>query len=194
MKIITIARNYGAGGLPVGKLVAEKLGLEYYNKDIIRATAKSSGFEEETVESEEEKYSGADSFIHSITPAYHDTKDQIFDFEHAVITDLAKKGPCVFVGRYANFILRQEGFDTLDVFLHADEIHCAMRISELINSKDPNDIERAIRKRDKARRSYCKHYIGETFDDPRNYDLTLDTGRLGYELCAELICRAAQQG
>lgn len=193
MKIITIARDYGAGGHSIGKLVAEKLGIEYYDKDIISNTARSSGFEESFVAASEERYSGADSFIHSITPSYHDAKDAIFDFERVAILNLAKKGPCVFIGRYANFILREAGYDTLDVFLHADASHCSSRAAELIGSNDPAEIQKKMNKMNKARRSYCQHYIGKDFADMNNYDLSLDSGRLGYERCAEIICRAVKE-
>ena len=191
MKIITIARDYGAGGHSIGKLVAEKLGLEYYDKDIIRSTAKNSGFEESLIAEEEEVYSGADSFIRSITPVYHDSKDEIFDIEKTVILELAKKGPCIFIGRSADYILREAGYETLDIYLHADDIHRAMRVSELIGSNDPSVIQKTIRKMDKYRKNYCLHYTGCHFGDSRNYDLSIDTGRLGYELSAEIICKAA---
>lgn len=193
MKIITIARDYGAGGHSVAKMVAEKLSLEYYDKDIIKNTATTSGFEEALIASEEETYSGTDSFIHSITPVYRDSKDAIFDYERAVILDLARKGPCIFIGRCADYILREAGYDTLDVFLHADDINRALRVSELINSKDPAEIKRTIHKMDKFRANYCMHYTGKRWGDARNYDLSLDTGRLGYETCAEIICAAAQK-
>ncbi|MBQ3268646.1 MAG: cytidylate kinase-like family protein [Clostridia bacterium] len=191
--IITISREYGAGGHSIGRAVARELGVEIYDKDIIRSTVLQSGLDAGIVEQEEEEISRADAFWRLITPAaYVDRREAIHEIEKNVILMLAKKGPCVILGRCADVILSEADVECLNVFIYADDLHRAVRVSELIGSKNPSDIQRAMKRTDTARRSYYQQFTDNHWGDCRNYNLALDSGKLGYDLCVKLICEAAR--
>lgn len=191
MKIITICREYGAGGHSIGRKVAEQLGIEFYDRDIIKATAGTLGIDPEQLEQEEEMISRSESFLRSITPISYDRKAAIYDIQRDVILEIAKKGPCVILGRCADAVLEEAGIPSLDVFLYADDAHRAVRIGELEGLTSPSDIQRSMKKNDHDRRSYYTHYTGRFWGDRRNFNLMLDTGTLGYETSIRLICEAA---
>ena len=116
-KVITISREYGAGGHSIGKRVAEELGVTLYDKDIVRETVKASGFDFDLVRREEEEVSKASSFFKSIwanSAFYPDPQEVIHDVQKAVILKFAKEGPCVILGRGADEILRNAGIDSLN--------------------------------------------------------------------------------
>lgn len=193
MHIITISREYGAGGRSIGKRVAEELGIEIYDKDIIRNTVKDSGLDAGVIEREEEEISRADAIWRLITPAaYTDRREAIHEIERKVILLQASKGPCVFVGRCAEVILEEANIESLNVFLYADQIHRAVRVSELIGSRNPNEIQKAMKRTDSARHSYYQQFTGRHWGEARNYNMCLDTGMLGYDTCVKLICEAAR--
>ena len=193
MGIITISREYGAGGHTIGKKVAEALGIEIYDKDIIRNTVRDSGLDSSVVEHEEEEISRADAIWRLITPAaYVDRRETIHEIERKVILMLAQKGPCVILGRCADAILEEANIESLNVFIYADDIHRAVRVSELIDSKNPSDIQRAIKRTDAARHTYYQSFTGKHWGDVKNYNLALDSGLLGYDACVDIICRAAR--
>ena len=196
MKIITISREYGAGGHSIGKQVADKLGIQFYDRDIVRETAKASGFDTELIENEEEDVTKTDSILKSICSAsstyFHDTQEVIHDVQQAIILRFAQEGPCVLLGRCADESLRENGIDSLNVFIHADEIHRAVRVSQLTGITDATEIQKLMAKKDSSRHTYYSRYTGKKWGDSRNYHLSLDSGILGYELCAKFITEAAQ--
>ena len=193
MSIITISREYGAGGHTIGRRVAEELGIEIYDKDIIRNTVKDSGLDASVVEHEEEEISRADAIWRWITPAaYVDRREAIHEIERKVILMLASKGPCVILGRCADQILEDANVDSLNVFIYADDIHRAVRVSQLIESKNPSEIQKTIKKHDAARHAYYQNFTGKRWGDVNNFNLCLDSGLLGYETCVKLICEAAR--
>ncbi|MBR0368062.1 MAG: cytidylate kinase-like family protein [Clostridia bacterium] len=191
MNIITISREYGAGGHSIGKRVAEELGIEFYDRDIIRNTVRESGLDAGVVEHEEEEISRADAIWRLITPAaYTDRRETIHTIECKVILMLAKKGPCVILGRCADTILEEFDIESLNVFIYADAIHRAVRVSELIGSKNPSEIQKAMKKTDNARRNYYQQFTGKHWGDTKNFNLSIDSGLLGYDTCVKLICEA----
>ena len=193
MGIITISREYGAGGHTIGVKVAEKLGIEIYDKDIIRNTVKNSGLDSDVVEHEEEEISRADAIWRWITPAaYVDRRETIHEIERKVILMLAGKGPCVILGRCADTILEEANIEALNVFIYANDIHRAVRVSELIGSKNPSDINRAMKRTDAARRAYYQSFSGKHWGEAKNYGLSLDSGLLGTDACVDIICEAAR--
>lgn len=195
-KIITISREYGAGGHSIGRKVAEELGIPFYDKDIVRETVKESGFDKELIKDEEEDISTGDNIWKSLcsfsSPYYHDSQDAIHEIQKAIIIKFAKEGPCVILGRCADVITREAGIESLDVFIHADEVHRAVRASQLTGSTDATELQKLIAKRDASRHNYYARYAGKKWSDSHNYDLTLDSGALGYDLCVKLIVAAAQ--
>lgn len=195
-KIITISREYGAGGHSIGQQVAEKLGIPFYDRDIVKETVKASGFEPELIETESEEISKSESIWKSLASFsntyYQDTQDAIRDVQRAVILRFAQEGPCVILGRCADAILREAGVETLDVFIHADDIHRAMRISQMTGSTSGTEVKKLMEKKDVSRHNYYNRYTGKKWGDSHNYHLTLDSGALGDEMCVELIVAAAK--
>lgn len=195
-KIITISREYGAGGHTIGQAVAKTLGIPFYDRDIVRETAKASGFDTELIETEGEDISKADSILKSICSVsstyYHDTQEAIHDVQKAIILRFAQEGPCVILGRCADEILREAGIESINVFIHADDVHRAVRVSELIGSTNATEIQKVMAKKDSSRHTYYSRYTGKKWGDSKNYHLTLDSGILGYDLCVKLIAEAAQ--
>lgn len=192
MRIITLSREYGAGGHSIGRRVAAQLGIAFYDRDIIRNSAEELGIDPSLLEAEEEAITRTEAFLRSINPISYEQKDAIYGAESSVILQLAAKGPCLILGRCADAVLRDAGVPSLDVFLFADEDHRAERVGELIGSRDRGTIRRAMRRTDQARHAYYTHYTGKTWGDFRNYHLSLDSGTLGYDTCVELICAAAR--
>lgn len=191
--IITISREYGAGGHSIAVRVAAELGIEIYDRDIIRNTVKDIGLDTSVIEHEEEEISRMDAFLRAITPAaYVDRREAIHETERRVILMLAAKGPCIILGRCADAILDKANIDCLNVFIYADELHRAARVGELIGSKNPSDIQKAMKKTDAARYSYYQQFAGRHWGDYHNYNLMLDSGLLGYDACVKLICEAAR--
>lgn len=191
--IITISRQYGAGGHSIGKRVAKELGIEFYDRDIIQQAALESGLDAKEIENVEEELSPATRFLRIISPAaYMDQQDYVGSIERRIIVELALKGPCVILGRCADDIMKKAEIDSLDVFLYASEIHRAARVSELIGSRNPTEIQKKMQKVDAARRTYYQDTTGRRWGDFRNYTLSLDTGKLGYDTCVSLICEAAR--
>lgn len=191
--IITISREYGAGGTSIGRRVAKELGIEIYDRDIIRDTVLKTGLDAGVIEHEEEEISRGDAFLRMITPAaYFDRREAIRDIEREVILDFAKKGPSVLLGRCSDIILEEHGIDCFKVFLYADVLHRAARVGEIIGSTDSNDIQKAMKRTDQARRSYYLQFTGRKWSDCANYNLMLDTGLLGYDVSAKVICEAVR--
>ena len=193
MSIITISREYGAGGHSIGRRVAKELGIEFYDRDIIRDTMKDSGLDAGTIEREEEEISRTDAFLRLITPAaYVDRREAIHEIERKVILMLARKGDCVILGRCADAILDDFNIETLNVFIYADDIHRAARVGQLMNSQNPTAIQKAMKRTDSARHSYYQQFTSRRWGDVNNYNLCLDSGLLGYDTCVKLICEAAR--
>ena len=196
-KVITISREYGAGGHTIGKRVAQELGIEIYDKDIVRETVRASGFETEVVQEAEEDVSKASTFLKSLCSSsvhYRDPQEVIHEVQTAVILQFAKKGPCVILGRCADDILRESDMDVLNVFIHADDLHRAVRISEMTGITNATELQKLMAKKDSSRRNYYEHYTHKKWGDSHNYDLTLDSGKLGVDLCVQMIVEAAKAG
>lgn len=192
MKIVALSREYGAGGHSVGQAVAKELGIEFYDKDIIRETAKKMGLDVDSVSNVEERITKGDSFLRAISPISYDFRQSVFDYERQVILELAKKGPCVILGRCVGEILKHQDVDYLNVYLYADAPHRAKRVGEILNTTDINVISKAMKKEDSARRAFFQYFAGQNVGTCSNWHMSLDTGVLGYEKCIKIICEAAQ--
>lgn len=191
--IITISREYGAGGTSIGRRVAQELGIEIYDRDIIRNTVLQTGLDAGVIEHEEEEISRGDAFLRMITPAaYFDRREAIREIERDVILKFARQGACVLLGRCADIILEEAEIDCLKVFLYADVLHRAARVGEIIGSTNPTEIQKAMKRTDHARRAFYQQFTGRRWGDCTNYNLMLDTGLLGYDASAKLICEAAR--
>lgn len=192
MKVITIDREFGAGGHTIGREVAKRLGIEFYDRDIIAKAAHSGGLDPAHVEAEEETISKTHAFINAISPMSYDAKDAIFAHERTAVVELAAQGPCVILGRCANAILREEGLEVLSVFLFADPELRMASVGRILGTDDAATIRRAIRKKDTARKAYYHAYTEGEWGNVHECTMSLDTGKLGYETCVKIICEAAQ--
>ena len=192
MKVITIDREFGACGHTIGREVAKRLGIEFYDRDIIAKAAAAGGLDPAHVEAEEETISKTHAFISAISPNSYDAKDAIFAHERAVVVELAAQGPCVILGRCANAILREESVQVLSVFLFADPELRMASVGKILGTDDAPAILRAIRKKDTARKAYYHAYTEGEWGNVHECTMSLDTGALGYETCVQIICDAAQ--
>ncbi len=193
MKMIAISREYGSYGTSVAKAVSEKLGIEYYDKDIIRQAVMDSGMEYDYLSSHGEGISFSESLIRKITPISYDLKDDIYNIQKDVILRIAAKGPCIIIGRCADVILREAGFDSLNVFLHSSKQFRAERVKEILGETDPEVVKKKMKKIDHERRAFYEYFSGHKWGDYNNYDLILDVGRLGLDFCVDIICEAADR-
>lgn len=195
-RIITISREYGAGGQPVGHMIAEKLGIPFYDKKLVEHVAEESGFAPKFIEEHGEHSPSGSVFSYAFAPQGVpgvmnglSTSDYLWNVQCNVILQLAEKGPCVIVGRNADYILKDRK-DVLNVYLHADIPSRVKRVLEANpNEKNP---EGRIAARDKRRRLNYQHYTGRTWGLSQNYHICLDTSVLGYEQCVEIILNAVK--
>jgi len=193
LPIITISREYGAGGRSVAKGLSEKLGLPWYDQDFVSETARDSGYEIDTIKSEGEELSQFDRILDYIMKnnvSYNSSHDGIFEAQKNEVLKLSTS-PCIIVGRLSNFILRENGIKTFDVFLHADMEHKIKRIGEL-KENGRADIKKFIEKRETLRRNYYRHYTKKNLGDYQDYALSIDTGTIGIDGAVDLICGAVK--
>ncbi|MBQ7148473.1 MAG: cytidylate kinase-like family protein [Pseudobutyrivibrio sp.] len=191
--IITISRQFGAGGSTIGQKVASELGYYYCDKDmILRAAIESGNLTPDEVRYYDEKVPKEFGFGQSLFDFYNKPLDErLFRAQSEAIRKLAEKGNCVIVGRNANIILKE--YDrTLHVFLSATEYFRTKRMMEKMPDLSEEKVVERIHAVDKMRKKYCKYYTDTEFGNAAYYDLALKTSTLGYDKCAELIIEAAK--
>ena len=197
-KIITISREFGSGGRSVGKRVAELLDIPYYDKELVKKVAVETGFDEKFIEQQGEYASPWNNLLSyafsGMGMRQHmgglSADDLLWAMQCKVILELAEKGPCVIVGRCADYILRERE-DTLNVFIHAPIPNRAERIVRLYGESESAP-EKRLEEKDKRRRAYYKHYTGCEWGMSQNYHLSLDTSLVGVDRCARLIADVAR--
>lgn len=186
-RIITISREFGSGGRTIGKKTAEKLGIPCYDAELIQKLAEESGFSERYIkEAGEYVPYGFLSFAFSNRSQGPTNEDILWDLQYKVIRKLAEKGSCVIVGRCADYILREKA-DCLKVFIHADMAFRAERIVKVYGEREQVP-EQRLRDKDKRRAAYHRFYTHMKWGHAQNYHITLDSGVLGIDRCAEIIC------
>lgn len=187
-RIITISREFGSGGRFIGEEVAKKLGIKYYDKDIIREIAEQSGFSPEYIQENAElspkkglfayAFSGRDITGRSI-------EDMVYEAQRKVILGIAEKEDCVIIGRNADFILKDR-MDVLNVFIHGNMPEKVQRICKLYHVMD-TDAEKMINDTDKRRRANYNFYTEQKWGMAGNYTLSLNSSVLGYDMCQKVI-------
>ena len=185
-RVITISREFGSGGRTIGKKVAEQLGIPCYDAEIIQEMVKETGFTPEYVKEAGEYTPG--NFLSSAfsNRLFGPTNEDIlWEHQYKVITELAQKGPCVIVGRCADYIL-QDKADCLKVFIHADIDFRARRIVEVYGEREQSPEDR-LRDKDKRRAAYHRFYTDMKWGYAQNYHLTLNSGVLGIDQCVKII-------
>ena len=194
--IITISREFGSGGRTIGKLVAERLGYQFYDRELVNKVAERSGFSPEFIEESGEYASARSSLLFAMATAGQysadglSMHDRLYIEQTRFIEELAEQGKCVIVGRCADYILR-DNKDCLHVFIHADMASRAKRIVERYGEKDKSP-EKRLAEKDQKRRVYYKNYTGRNWGQAQNYDLCLNSGVLEEEVCVELIVAACK--
>lgn len=186
-RIITISREFGAGGAEVGEKLAERLNYEYYNKELILMSAAKSNLDVMSMINWDEKVPINFGFAQSLFDFYNKPlSDKLFKAQSAVIRRVAEKGSCVILGRNANSILRE--FDScLNVFIHADLAWRIERMRPRMEKMTDAQISSHIKSIDKVRAKYCSFYTGEKFGFADNYNISLDTKYFGIDKCVDII-------
>lgn len=193
-RIITIARRMGSGGKTIGKMLAKELDIPYYDKEIIRMASDESGINEKlfgrvdekiknTIFNREEIYDGE-----LLEPDHKDfTSDRnLFNYTAKIITDIADSGKsAVIVGRCADFVLKGRK-DVVKLFIYSDTETAIKNVYDRYGL-DGKDAMRLIKKKDKERSEYYRHYTGRDWTDARNYNLCLDTSSMSYDKCVEIV-------
>lgn len=189
-KIITISRQFGSGGRQVGEMLAKTLDIPFYDNELITIAAKESGYSEELFQKAEEQETNSMFLSYSIYGSATGINgmplgDEIFLIQFEVIRKLADKGPCVIVGRCADYVLKDRA-DCVNVFIHSnirDRIERATKKYDFQAKK----AEKTILNIDKKRASYYNYYTDKKWGLAENYDLSLASDRLGTDGCVDLI-------
>ena len=201
LPVITISRQFGSGGHEVGEKLARQLDVPFYDKALIAMAAKQSGLSEEVFANADEK--ATSSLLYSMVmgsysfgarvPGINEMpiNDKLFIIQSDIIKKAASEGPCVVVGRCADYILREHD-NCLNVFVHANK---ETRIRRSIAKKDCEEKKAAdfVTKKDKQRANYYNFYSNKRWDDLQNYDITIDTSRFTLDEAVELLIDAARK-
>ena len=193
-KIITISREFGSGGRTIGHQVAEALGIPFYDKELVDQVALESGFAPKFVEEHGEhspsgsifSYAFAHQGVHGVMNGLS-TADFLWNIQCSVILQLAEQGPCVIVGRNADYILKDRP-DVLHAFIHANKEFRAERIVRLYGESEKSPMAR-LNEKDKRRKVNYQHYTGRNWGQAHNYDICLDSSKVGIETCTEILVK-----
>lgn len=195
--IITIGREYGSGGKEIGLKLAEKLGVKCYDKELLSVASKQSGISEDLFYANDEKHQG--SFIYSLMMGtyamgeggkiYPDLplSQKIFLAQFDAIKEIAKKGPCVIVGRCADYVLRDRQ-NVIKIFITADKDFKVKRLSEKLSVGEAK-AENIMIKMDKKRASYYNYNTESRWGKASNYDLCINSSKVGIDKTVELITK-----
>lgn len=185
-RIITISREFGSGGRTIGRKVAEKLGIPCYDAELIQKIAEESGYTADYIKEESEYAPGGWlSTVFTDRTMGLTNQDKLWSIQCRVIEELAQKGPCVIVGRCADYILRGKA-DCLNVFIHASMEKRAERIVNEYGERKERP-EQRLKDKDKRRAAYHRFYTDMKWGHAQNYHVCLDSGALGIGRCVELI-------
>ena len=194
-KIITITRQYGSGGHDIGKLLAQKLDIPFYDKELISLAAKESGVSPEVFAQADEKRSN--SLLYSLSTGLYTygngystmgdlpMNDQLYILQHKIIKEKAEKETFVVVGRCADYILTEYD-NVVKVFVYAD-IDARTRRAVERQDIEPSRARQAVAKADKNRANYYSFYSGQKWGAPENYDLCINSTRLSAEQAADIV-------
>ena len=194
-RVITIARSYGSGGRKMGKLLANELGYDYYDREILRIASDESGISEELFAKADESAARLPLFriarqVYNgevIPPDSDDfiSNENLFRYQAKIIRELAATRNCVIVGRCANYILRGRD-NVINVYVTAPVVDCVRRVMET-DGLDLEEAEKKIRKTDKRRADYFRYFTGRQWQDAGLYDLCLNTGHMSEQKCLSVV-------
>lgn len=191
-RIITINRQFGSGGRTIGRQTAEQLGIPCYDQELIEKIAKESGFAEEYIaEKGEETPGGSHWLVNAITSRTEFmTQDLLWEIQKKVVLELAEQGPCVMVGRCADYLLKEK-HDCLTVFIHAELAKRAERIVRVYGEREEAP-EKRLRDKDKRRSAYYHFHTDQSWEAASNYHVSLDSGTLGIDTCTQILVNLYQ--
>ncbi len=187
-RIITISREFGSGGRFIGEEVAKKLGIAYYDKNIIGQIAEKSGLSPEYIQENAELSPKKGLFAYAFSGrdiTGKSVEDMVYEAQRNIILELAEKEPCVIIGRNADYILKDRG-DVLNVFIHGDMPEKIKRITGLYNVKEKEAVK-MMADTDKRRRTNYNFYTDQNWGKASNYTLCLNSSQLGYDRCEMII-------
>jgi hypothetical protein len=192
--VITIARGYGSGGKTIGRELASTLGINCYDREILQMASDDSGINEALFYEADEKFKpslfGNKKGVYTgnlIPPEDSDfvSNDNLFNYQAKIIQEKARTESCVIIGRAADFILRTFP-NVVSVYVQAPFDVCVSEVAER-TSISKKEAEHKITKIDKYRSDFYRHYTGHNWNDPANYDICINSARIGYERCADAI-------
>ena len=187
-RIITISRDFGSGGRFIGEDVAKKLGIAYYDKNIIGQIAEKSGLSPEYIQENAELSPKKGLFAYAFSGrdiTGKSVEDMVYEAQRNIILELAEKEPCVIIGRNADYILKDRD-DVLNVFIHGDMPEKIKRITGLYNVKEKEAVK-MMADTDKRRRTNYNFYTDQNWGKASNYTLCLNSSQLGYDRCEMII-------
>lgn len=187
-RIITISREFGSGGRFIGEEVAKKLGIAYYDKNIINDIAEKSGLSPEYVQKNAELSPKKGLFAYAFAGrdiTGKSVEDMVYEAQRKVILELAEKEPCVIIGRNADYILKDRD-DVLNVFIHGDTPEKIQRITRLYNVEEQKAVK-MMADIDKRRMANYNFYTNQKWGKADNYTLCLNSSQLGYDRCEKII-------
>ena len=192
--VITIARGFGSGGKTIGQMLAKRLDIDYFDNDLLRLASEESGInialfgkaDEKVKANLFKKYNRSyGSKIISPDSTEFISDDNLFNYQAKIIRDLAAKQNCIIIGRCGDYVLRDDP-KAIRIFVCADEQACIDKVVELYGI-DADDAKKKIEKIDKSRAAYCKYYTGNDWNDPANYDLCINTTKVGFDGAVDII-------
>lgn len=187
-KIITISREFGSGGRFIGEEVEKKLGIKYYDKDIIGQIAEQSGFSPEYIRENAELSPKKGLFAYAFAGrdiTGKSVEDMVYEAQRKVIMEIAEKESCVIIGRNADFILKDRD-DVLNVFIHGAESEKVKRICKLYHVTETDAIK-MMTDIDKRRMTNYRFYTDQKWGMAGNYTLSLNSSQLGYDRCEQIV-------
>ena len=187
-RIITISREFGSGGRFIGEEVAKKLGIAYYDKNIIGQIAEKSGLSPEYIQENAELSPKKGLFAYAFSGrdiTGKSVEDMVYEVQRNIILELAEKEPCVIIGRNADYILKDRD-DVLNVFIHGDMPEKIKRITGLHNIEEKEAVK-MMTDTDKRRRTNYNFYTDQNWGKASNYTLCLNSSQLGYDRCEMII-------
>lgn len=188
--VITISREYGSGGRYIGRLVADKLGIKFYDKEFIGELSNKTGLSEEYIEKNEQKRDTLDA----INSGYYSSlsnADELFIKEAELVKEIASQESCVIIGRCADFTLKDRD-DVLKVFIYSSMENKVKRVTE-IYGVNKEKAEKEIKKINKLRANHYKYYTERDWNNSENYDICINSDYLGVEKATDIICEIAKQ-
>lgn len=191
--IITISREHGSGGRLIAKKLSEKLGIPMYDKELIELTTKETGISEEHIRDVEKKRNPSFLFNIYLNTQTLPLDDQIYIAQSNVIKELAEKGPCIIVGRCADYVLRDRK-DCLRTFVYAPMEERIERMKDVYHESEMA-VEKVLNQRDKMRAAYYNYHANSDYhwSEHQNYNLMIDSS-MGIDLACMLIVRAYERG